>query len=120
MDRLGDHESSSRLWMRTLLLDTDIVSFLFKRAPRAKLYEPHLRDRRLAISFVTTEFLSRQLSANQRRRVAKVVILAGAEIKKTLNEGSAISPHGLTSACVRPKRRTRRAPNCSRRDRESR
>jgi tRNA(fMet)-specific endonuclease VapC len=45
--------------MRTLLLDTNIVSYLFKRASQAKLYEPHLRDSRLAISFVTLAELYR-------------------------------------------------------------
>jgi predicted nucleic acid-binding protein len=45
--------------MRTLLLDTNIVSYLMKESPRAKLYEPHLRDSRLAISFVTVGELYR-------------------------------------------------------------
>jgi tRNA(fMet)-specific endonuclease VapC len=45
--------------MRTLLLDTNIVSYLMKESPTAKLYEPHLRDSRLAISFVTVGELYR-------------------------------------------------------------
>jgi tRNA(fMet)-specific endonuclease VapC len=45
--------------MRTLLLDTNIVSYLMKESPRAKLYEAHLRDSRLAISFVTVGELYR-------------------------------------------------------------
>ena len=45
--------------MRTLLLDTNIVSYLFKQAPQAKLYKPHLRDSRLAISFITVGELYR-------------------------------------------------------------
>src|ERR1700751_5740748 len=45
--------------MRTLLLDTNIVSYLFKQAPQTKLYEHHLRDSRLAISFITVGELYR-------------------------------------------------------------
>ena len=45
--------------MRTLLLDTNIVSYLLKQAAQAELYEPHLRDSRLAISFVNVAELYR-------------------------------------------------------------
>jgi tRNA(fMet)-specific endonuclease VapC len=45
--------------MRTLLLDTNVVSYLFKQASQAKLYEPHLQDARLAISFITVGELYR-------------------------------------------------------------
>jgi tRNA(fMet)-specific endonuclease VapC len=45
--------------MRTLILDTNIVSYLFKNATQAALYVPHLRDSRLAISFVTLAELYR-------------------------------------------------------------
>lgn len=39
--------------MSTLLLDTNIVSYIFKRDSRAALYAPLLRGNRLAISFMT-------------------------------------------------------------------
>jgi predicted nucleic acid-binding protein len=37
----------------TVLLDTNIVSFLFKKDNRAKAYAPHLQGKRQMISFVT-------------------------------------------------------------------
>ena len=39
--------------MSTLLLDTNIVSFIFKRDSRATAYAPLLQGNRLAISFMT-------------------------------------------------------------------
>jgi predicted nucleic acid-binding protein len=39
--------------MSTLLLDTNIVSFIFKRDSRAAAYAPLLQGNRLAISFMT-------------------------------------------------------------------
>ena len=39
--------------MNILLLDTNIVSFLFKGDSRLKMYEPHLKGHKLAISFMT-------------------------------------------------------------------
>lgn len=36
-----------------LLIDTNIVSFLFKKDSRADLYAPWLRNQELAVSFVT-------------------------------------------------------------------
>jgi predicted nucleic acid-binding protein len=39
--------------MSTLLLDTNIVSYIFKRDSRARLYASLLRGNRLAISFMT-------------------------------------------------------------------
>ena len=39
--------------MSTLLLDTNIVSYILKRDSRAALYAPLLRNNRLAISFMT-------------------------------------------------------------------
>lgn len=39
--------------MDVILLDTNIVSFLFKGDRRALGYEPHLKDQQLAISFMT-------------------------------------------------------------------
>ena len=39
--------------MTTVVLDTDVVSFLFKNDSRAERYLPHLRDRKWLISFMT-------------------------------------------------------------------
>src|SRR2546425_2730932 len=39
--------------MKPVVLDTDVVSFLFKRDSRAELYMPHLYDRQWLISFMT-------------------------------------------------------------------
>ncbi len=39
--------------MKTLVVDTDVVSFLFKQDTRAALYEPHLLNTLPAISFMT-------------------------------------------------------------------
>jgi tRNA(fMet)-specific endonuclease VapC len=39
--------------MRPVVLDTDVVSFLFKNDTRAALYVEHLRDRQILISFMT-------------------------------------------------------------------
>jgi len=39
--------------MNVVLLDTDVVSFLFKGDSRAKAYAPFLRDQRQALSFMT-------------------------------------------------------------------
>src|SRR5712692_8183428 len=39
--------------MRPVVLDTDVVSFLFKNDTRAQAYLPHLRDRQWLISFMT-------------------------------------------------------------------
>jgi len=39
--------------IEAVLLDTNVVSFLLKGDSRAKLYESHLRERRVAISFMT-------------------------------------------------------------------
>jgi predicted nucleic acid-binding protein len=39
--------------MTPVVLDTDVVSFLFKSDSRARLYLPHLRNRQWLISFMT-------------------------------------------------------------------
>jgi predicted nucleic acid-binding protein len=39
--------------MEIILLDTNIVSFLFKKDTRAVLYEPYLKNKILAISLMT-------------------------------------------------------------------
>jgi predicted nucleic acid-binding protein len=45
--------------MQMLIVDTDVVSYLFKKDTRAALYEPHLANRLLYISFMTTAELER-------------------------------------------------------------
>ena len=42
-----------------LVLDTDVVSFLYKQDTRAKLYEPHLNDPPFVISFMSLAELRR-------------------------------------------------------------
>ena len=37
----------------TTIVDTDVVSFLFKGDTRAQLYRPHLQGKTLALSFMT-------------------------------------------------------------------
>ena len=39
--------------MSTVILDTDVVSFLMKADTRAELYRPHLQSKTLALSFMT-------------------------------------------------------------------
>ena len=55
----------------TLVVDTDVVSFIYKRDTRADLYRPHLSGHMLTISFMTLAELERwALSSNwgSRRR----------------------------------------------------
>jgi len=58
----------------TLLLDTDVASFLFKNSPHAKRFRPHIKGKRLALAFVSVAelyewTLKRQWSA---RKTAKL------------------------------------------------
>jgi tRNA(fMet)-specific endonuclease VapC len=39
--------------MKPVVLDTDVISFLFKRDTRSELYLPHLENREWFISFMT-------------------------------------------------------------------
>jgi tRNA(fMet)-specific endonuclease VapC len=39
--------------MSDVVIDTDVVSFLFKCDTRAELYRPHLVGRRIVVSFMT-------------------------------------------------------------------
>lgn len=39
--------------MKPVVVDTDVVSFLFKNDSRSQLYVPHLRDRQWLVSFMT-------------------------------------------------------------------
>jgi predicted nucleic acid-binding protein len=45
--------------MSAALVDTDVVSLLYKRDSRAELYEPHLSQRIPAVSFMTIAELER-------------------------------------------------------------
>ncbi len=45
--------------MKTLVVDTNVVSYLFKQDTRATLYEPHLLNTLPAISFMTLAELER-------------------------------------------------------------
>ncbi len=42
-----------------LVVDTDVVSFLYKRDTRARLYEPHLNDPPFVVSFMSLAELRR-------------------------------------------------------------
>jgi tRNA(fMet)-specific endonuclease VapC len=42
-----------------LVIDTDVVSYLYKRDTRARLYEPHLNNPPFIISFMTLAELRR-------------------------------------------------------------
>ena len=42
-----------------LVVDTDVVSFLYKRDTRARLYEPHLNDPPFIVSFMSLAELRR-------------------------------------------------------------
>lgn len=51
--------------MKTPIVDTDVVSFIFKQDTRAALYEPHLLNTFPAISFMTLAELEKwAISAN--------------------------------------------------------
>lgn len=60
--------------MAAVVLDTDVVSFLFKRDSRAEIYKPHLHGKLLVLSFMTVAELdrwaiSRAWSEARRRRM---------------------------------------------------
>jgi tRNA(fMet)-specific endonuclease VapC len=57
-----------------IVVDTDVVSYLFKRDTRASLYRPHLTDRWVILSFMTLAELeywveTRHWSAQRRARL---------------------------------------------------
>jgi predicted nucleic acid-binding protein len=59
-----------------VVVDTDVVSFLFRRDTRADLYRPHLAGRVLAISFMTLAdldqwVLEHQWGVERRERLAE-------------------------------------------------
>jgi predicted nucleic acid-binding protein len=60
----------------TLVVDTDVVSFLYKRDTRAELYRPHLTSPPFVISFMTLAELRswmrhRNWGATRRRRLER-------------------------------------------------
>jgi hypothetical protein len=42
-----------------VVVDTDVLSFLYKRDTRARLYEPHLNDPPFIVSFMSLAELRR-------------------------------------------------------------
>ena len=60
--------------MNIVLLDTNIVSFMFKGDSRAKAYAPYVQGQRLAISFMTVAELYQWAAVRQwgTRRVKKL------------------------------------------------
>lgn len=59
--------------MPSVVVDTDVVSFLFKRDPRAEHYRPHLEGKLLVISFMTLAELDRwalERNWGEKRRIA--------------------------------------------------
>lgn len=45
--------------MRTMIVDTDVVSYIYKKDTRAEKYEPHLVNAIKSISFMTLAELER-------------------------------------------------------------
>ena len=60
--------------MATLIVDTDVVSFLLKGDTRAESYLPHLRDSTLALSFMTVAELYQWAFVRNwgRRRISRL------------------------------------------------
>jgi len=61
--------------MNAAIVDTDVVSLLFKGDRRALAYRPHITDRLLGISFMTLAELERwslERSRGQRRKLEPV------------------------------------------------
>lgn len=65
--------------MTPVVLDTDVVSFLFKNDRRAQSYIPHLRERQWLISFMTEAELEQWalLSSWQAKRIAWLRVFLG-------------------------------------------
>jgi len=80
----------------TLLLDTDVFSFLFKNHPLAEVYRPRLRRHTLAVSFMTVAELyqgayrsgwgTKQIERLESRIAAYVVIASTHAICKRWGE----------------------------------
>lgn len=82
--------------MSTLLLDTDVFSFLFKDHPLAEVYRPHVRGHTLAISFMTVAELyhgayragwgARRIERLESRIAAYVVVPSSNALSKRWGE----------------------------------
>jgi hypothetical protein len=68
--------------METLLIGTNIVSYLFKRDTRAVAYEPILADHRLAVSFATRRYALPVVTHNPKH----FRDLPGIEVRSTVRE----------------------------------
>jgi hypothetical protein len=78
--------------MKPIVLDTDVVSFLFKADTRAQIYLPQLQDRQWFISFMTEAELEQwALLANWSE---KRVVSEG-PVKYRLPSGAAMGPSAL-------------------------
>ena len=101
--------------MSTLLLDTDVFSFLFKDHPLAEAYRPHVKGHTLAISFMTVAELyqgayragwgAKQIERLESRIAAYVVIPSSHAISKRWGEvrfirrAQPISPEDACMGC---------------------
>jgi tRNA(fMet)-specific endonuclease VapC len=65
--------------MKSVVIDTDVASFLFKNDSRAQSYLPHLRDRQWLISFMTEAELEQWalLSNWQAKRIEWLRVFLG-------------------------------------------
>lgn len=82
--------------MSTLLLDTDVFSFLFKNHPLAEVYRPRVKGHTLAISFMTVAELyqgvyragwgAKQIERLESRIAAYVVIPSSHAISRKWGE----------------------------------
>ena len=85
--------------MRPVVLDTDVVSFLFKRDSRGDPYQPHLEDREWLISFMTEAELEHLKGSFSRlapsrdllREAADDLETAGEEIEEARKKVTAVS-----------------------------
>jgi tRNA(fMet)-specific endonuclease VapC len=56
---MGRSQEERQSGMTPVVVDTDVVSYIFKRHPRAESYLPHMQDRPSLISFMTEAELER-------------------------------------------------------------
>jgi tRNA(fMet)-specific endonuclease VapC len=86
-----------------LLLDTDVFSYLFKNHPLANIYEPRIKGRTLAISFMTVAELfhgafraawgERQLKRLETQMRSFLIIPSSYEICRKWGEVRSIRRH---------------------------
>jgi tRNA(fMet)-specific endonuclease VapC len=66
--------------MRILIVDTDVVSYIYKKDTRADKYEPHLTDAMTSISFMTLAELERWATTRHwghKRRAEMLTVVLG-------------------------------------------